>query len=145
AGMHRVFHLHSFASLVVIGKIHAESVSMFKTKSDPPIRADGHRVTAFQIPFEGVQVKGRHVHAFNLLCGMQGRENEAEPRQHFQRQFAAVIVLKKALQSFVAKPLYHPAAIVKRKITFYKSFLRFPCCADCLRYSWSYPVALKAR
>jgi hypothetical protein len=82
---------------VVIDKIHAESVSIFKTKSDPPIGADSDRVTAFQIPFEGMQAKGREVHAFNLLCRMQGLENEAEPRQHFVRQSAAVIVLKKAL------------------------------------------------
>jgi hypothetical protein len=64
---------------MVIDKIHVESVSIFKLENNPPVRADSHREKAPQLSLEDVQAESRHVHAFNLLRGVQGRENEPYP------------------------------------------------------------------
>jgi hypothetical protein len=92
---------------MVIDKIHVKSVSAFKAENDPPIRVDSYREKAFQLSLKDVQTEDRQIHAFNLLRGVQGRENESDPRQHIRRQFAAIVILEKTPQSFVSKVLYH--------------------------------------
>jgi hypothetical protein len=65
--MYRVFHLHDFDSLMIIDKIHVESVSIFKPENNPPIGADGNGVTAFQLPLRGMQAKSRQIHTLNFF------------------------------------------------------------------------------
>ena len=69
---------------MVINKIHVESVSVFKAKNNPPIRADSHREKAFQITLEDMQAEGRHVHALYLLRCVQGRENKTDSIQQIR-------------------------------------------------------------
>lgn len=92
---------------MVIDKVHVESVPAFKPENNPPVRADSRRKKAFQLTSEAVQAESRHVHAFNLLCGVQGRKNEVYPLQHVRRQFAAVVILEEPPQTFVPKGFYH--------------------------------------
>ena len=70
---------------MVIYKIHVESITIFKPENDPPIRADSHREKAFQLAFKDMQTKGRHVHAFDLLRGVQGREDKPYTVHHIRR------------------------------------------------------------
>jgi hypothetical protein len=90
---------------MVVEKTHVEGISIFKAENDPPIGADRDSEKTFQIPLEGMQSKGRQVHALKLFRRVQGRKNDPDPSQHVRWQLAAFIALKQPLQSFVAKAL----------------------------------------
>jgi hypothetical protein len=92
---------------VVVNIINVLRVAV-KTENYPPVGSDSHCPKAFQLTFEPMQPKPRHIHVFNGRRGMKRSQNIPQLVNVFRVNAARIVVFKKPFQSFMPERVYRP-------------------------------------
>jgi hypothetical protein len=86
---------------MVVDIINVLGVAVIEAENNPPVRSNGDGVETFQLTFQRVQLKPRQIHVCNRVGSGKPRQNVAKLAHVFSVHVARVVILMKALQSFV--------------------------------------------